>query len=72
MKQEDVEYQDLFEELSNYEKQGVRIKLEKMQASPMQIVSAYLAKEEGEYMRDYILNEEGQVEELNFNELDKL
>ena len=71
MKQEDVEYKDLFEELSEYEKSGVRMKLGKRQASPMQIVSAFLAKEEGMYMRDYILNEEGVVEELNFNELNK-
>ena len=35
-------------------------------ASPMQIVAAHMTREEGSYMRDYILDTEGYIESLSF------
>ena len=35
-------------------------------ASPMQIVSAHMLREEQSYMRDYIMDENGMVQELDF------
>lgn len=36
-------------------------------ASPMQIVQAHIMREESSYMRDYVLNDKGDVKELGFN-----
>jgi hypothetical protein len=38
-------------------------------ASPLQIVSAHMVKEESNYMRDYILDEQGMIRELDFNSI---
>ena len=67
MKENGYEYQQLFQELSEYEKSGVRIKMDGASASPMQVVSAHLVKEENSYMRDYIVDENGSLEEICFH-----
>lgn len=59
-------YRDLYVELENYEKSGVPMHLEGSPASPLQIVTAHMIKEEGCYMRDYVLNEKGYIESLIF------
>ena len=69
MKESRYEYQQLFQELSEYEKSGVRIKVDGVSASPMQVVSAHLVKEDNAYMRDYIIDEDGQLEEINFHDV---
>ncbi len=61
---------NLFSELANYEKKGVDITLNGMSASPMQVVQAYILKEDVAYMRDYVMNEKGDIEELCFTDID--
>jgi hypothetical protein len=65
------EYEQLYNELTRYEKKGVRIKMNDQTASPMQVASIHLVKEASTYMRDYILNDEGRVEELCFHSVKK-
>lgn len=59
-------YKELYRELENYEKNGVCIILNGCQVSPLQIVTAHMVREEGSYMRDYILNPNGYIESLSF------
>ena len=42
------------------------------EVSPMQIVTAYMAKEEGAYMRDYVMDQNGRLESLTFTDVDEL
>ena len=51
---EDEQYKNLFVELSEYERMGVRMKMNGHPASPLQIASAHAVKEELSYMRDYV------------------
>ena len=43
---EDEQYRNLFVELSEYERMGVRMKMNGHPASPLQIASAHAVKEE--------------------------
>ena len=54
MDEQEKKYQDLFTELTNYERSGVRMQMNGFPASPLQIVSAHMVREERNYMRDYI------------------
>ena len=65
-----VEYQELFTELSKYEDYGISMKLENLPASPMQIVTAHMVKEDHAYMRDYVWDEKGYIKELTFHHID--
>lgn len=69
MPEERKTYQDLFYELCQYEKRGVYMEMEGNQVSPTQIVKAHMVKEECAYMRDYVLNETGDIIALYFNHL---
>lgn len=60
------QYRDLYNEMENYEKHGVNMILDGSQASPMQIVAAHMAREQGCYMRDYIIDPNGYIESLVF------
>lgn len=71
MPEDTKEYQDLFRELTRYEKKGVYIGLEGRPASPTQIVRAHMIRENPCYMRDYVLNEEGDLKELYFHRIDR-
>ena len=71
MPEEKKEFQDMFRELMQYEKRGVYIAVGSSPASPMQVVKAHMTKEDSEYMRDYVLNEKGDVKELYFNQVKK-
>ncbi len=62
-------YQALYAELEKYENAGVRIRLDDLPASPMQIVTAHMIKEETSYMRDYVLDDKGCVRELAFHQV---
>lgn len=62
-------YKNLFAELEKYEKSGVSMKLNNNPASPMQIVTAHMVKEEQAYMRDYVWDEKGHVKELTFHDI---
>lgn len=70
MKTESKNYQELFSELTKYERSGVRMQIDGISASPLQIVSAHMIREESNYMRDYIMNEEGKLTELDFYEVE--
>mgnify|MGYP000370466613 FL=1 len=45
---------------------GVDIVMDGYPMSPLQIVTAYMAREEGTYMRDYVIDPEGRIESLDF------
>ena len=66
---EDEECRRLFAELSEYERMGVRMKIDGHPASPLQIASEYAGKENLSYMRDYVADEEGKVKEVRFVKL---
>lgn len=66
MRSDDPKMQELYQELENFEKKGVLIKLEGNQVSPMQVIAAHMVRENGSYMRDYVLNPKGYIEELSF------
>lgn len=51
-------------------KRGVDILLDGLPASPMQIVQAHTMREDVVYMRDYVLNDKGDVEELCFQNVE--
>lgn len=59
-------YQKLYAELENYEHSGISMRLNNYPASPMQIVTAHMVREEPAYMRDYVWDEKGHVRELTF------
>ena len=63
-KEEDL--RRMFQELTGYEKKKIDLKMEGIPASPMQIVQAHQMREGGTYMRDYILDDEGDIIELDF------
>lgn len=70
MESETNKYRELFEELNQYEKKGVYMEMEGNPASPTQIVKAHmLREEESGYMRDYVLDEKGELKELYFYEI---
>lgn len=66
---EDERYQQLFKELESYEKNGIPINMGEHPVSPQQIVTAYMVKEEGTYMRDYIINPNGKIEKIIFHKI---
>lgn len=59
-------FQALYAELEEYENLGVRMRLNNYLASPMQIVTAHMVREDSAYMRDYVWDEKGHVRELTF------
>ena len=61
-----TDVQRLFAELTNYEKKGVDITLNGLSASPMQVIQAHMLRENVAYMRDYQMNEKGDVRRLDF------
>lgn len=57
----------LREELRDLEKRGVELWLDGQPSTPKRICRACKVAEEGTYMRDYIRNQKGDVEHLEFN-----
>lgn len=66
---EKKDVQNLFTELNGYEKKGVDITLNGLAASPMQVVQAHILREDVIYMRDYVMNENGDIKELCFTDV---
>ena len=62
-------YKLLFAELEKYEDHGVSMMLNNNPASPMQIVTAHMVKEDPSYMRDYVWDEKGYVRQLTFHNI---
>ena len=71
MKMDETIYRDLFAELEKYERKGIDISIDGYRASPLQIVTAYMTKEEGTYMRDYVLSREGNIEAWAFTDINE-
>lgn len=69
MKMNETDYRNLYAELEQLEERGVDMTIEGYKASPLQIVTAFMTKEEGTYMRDYILSKEGNIEALMFTNI---
>ncbi|WP_288175114.1 hypothetical protein, partial [Sporofaciens musculi] len=67
---DEVDLQKMFKELTGYEKNRVDLRIDGIPASPMQIVQAHVAREESAYMRDYVLNEKGDIKELWFTNIE--
>ncbi len=67
---DEVDLQKMFRELTGYEKNHVDLRIDGIPASPMQIVKAHGICEESAYMRDYVLNEKGDIKELWFTSIE--
>ncbi len=67
---DEVDLQKMFRELTGYEKNQVDLRIDGIPASPMQIVQAHVVHEEPTYMRDYVLNKKGDIEELWFTSIE--
>lgn len=61
------EKEQLHYELEVYSSQGVKLLLNGRQSTPKRIEKAYKIAEEGEYMRDYIQDENGKIQGLSFD-----
>ena len=66
---QDQNAKTLFEELTEFERKGVYISLNGLPASPMQIVQAHIMREDVSYMRDYEMNEKGDIKGLGFHKI---
>ena len=64
-------YRALFTELYGYDKEGVYMSVNGRQASPMQIIHAMCVREKSTYMREYDLDEQGNITTLRFTRLDE-
>ena len=60
---EKEEMKEMFQELTGFEKKNG------VPASPMQIVQAHTMCEHQSYMRDYVLNDKGDVKEVWFQNI---
>lgn len=58
---------NLHRELKQYQEQGVGLWLDGQPSTPKSILHAHKIAEDGIYMRDYIQNEEGKVERIQFD-----
>ncbi|MCF2669003.1 MULTISPECIES: hypothetical protein [Lachnospiraceae] len=68
---DEVDLQRMFKELTGYEKRKVDLRMNGIPASPMQIVQAHMIREDIAYMRDYVLNDKGDIKELWFDSIEK-
>lgn len=62
-------YKQLYAELEKFEHSGVSMRLNNYPASPMQIVTAHMVREESAYMRDYVWDDKGHVREVTFHNI---
>ena len=63
------EYAELYRELEIFEEHGIDIKLNRDPVSAFQVVQAHMVRENGSYMRDYILDDKGHIKEIIFNNI---
>ncbi len=64
-----IDNQALFQELAGYERNHVILKMDEKLVSPLQIVQAYMVREDTLYMRDYVWNDDGELKELRFHKI---
>ena len=62
-------FQALYTELEEYENSGISMRLNNYPASPMQIVTALMVREDSAYERHYVWDEKGQVRALTFHNI---
>lgn len=68
-KMAEQKYKKFYAELEMYERSGVSMRLNNYPASPMQIVTAHMVREDQTYMRDYVWDEKGHMKELSFHNI---
>lgn len=68
---EKQDVQELFAELTGYERKGIGISLNGLAASPMQVVQAHILRDNVTYMRDYVMDEVGDIKELCFTDVEE-
>ena len=68
-KQYGGEMKEMFQELTGFEKKNISLRINGVPASPMQIVQAHTMCEHQSYMRDYVLNDKGDVKEVWFQNI---
>ncbi len=56
-------------ELEQYRRRGVSLNLEGQPSSPYEIVQAHLVAEKCGYMRDYVQNKKGEIQEIDFDKI---
>ena len=56
-------------EVPGFEKKDISLRINGVPASPMQIVQAHTMCEHQSYMRDYVLNDKGDVKEVWFQNI---
>ena len=66
---EKEEMKEMFQELTGFEKKNISLRINGVPASPMQIVQAHTMCEHQSYMRDYVLNDKGDVKEVWFQNI---
>lgn len=71
MRKKKMSYENLYTEMEGFEKNGVCLLIDGNHASPMQVVRAHMVREDGSYMRDYVLNKDGRIESLSFININK-
>ncbi len=71
MRKKKMSYENLYTEMEDFEKNGVSLLIDGNHASPMQVVRAHMVREDGSYMRDYVLNKDGRIESLSFININK-
>ena len=54
---------------TGFEKKNISLRINGVPASPMQIVQAHTMCEHQSYMRDYVLNDKGDVKEVWFQNI---
>ncbi|MCI9546735.1 MAG: hypothetical protein HFH60_08640 [Lachnospiraceae bacterium] len=52
-----------------YRQEGISLNLEGYPSNPSEIVHAHLIAEEGGYMRDYVQNEKGEIQKIDFDKI---
>ena len=62
--------QRLLIELENIQNRGITIFLDGRPSDPLYVTDAVCVKEKGEFMRDYVTDEEGVWTELRFDRVD--
>ena len=59
----------MFQELTVFDQNNLSFSIYGVPASPMQIVQAHTMCEHQSYMRDYVLNDKGDVKEVWFQNI---
>lgn len=65
----DGEYIKLFDELQELEKVGVGLQIDGEPATSVDIVHAHMVRETSSYMRDYVPNDVGGIDQVSFNRI---